>query len=305
MKSLPGFTAGCLLAVTSFAASAARCPSSADTYKAFATAAQPNSAAAPSYYIRAGLAPIVVDPDEMLMIVVPRGVSDIVLGASIGGAYLASFVSTLPAGQAPARPAWSSPDLGFTSSVIATQGTSGCKSLLFQKAGASFLVAFNSDGSIKGAQSLVPSAAGGADLTLFASTATDVTGDGRQDLVLMQNNHARAVLVAQADGTLLADGPASVQAVWNSFLAACVANDRTGAVDHLWTGSSNAHAASLLDSSSNITKLGTGIVATEITSSGTNLYAINLIYHHTSPDEYVSYQVRIMNSGGAWYIQSL
>jgi hypothetical protein len=145
----------------------------------------------------------------------------------------------------------------------------------------------------------------GVDIGALTVQVTDVNGDGRQDVVLGDGGATRAVLTAQADGTLAADATASVTAVWNSFLAACAAADRQRAVNHLWGGSSNGYAASFLDTSTDITQLAHGIVATEVDMLAPSLYTITLVYQRTTPTDLASYTVEVMSSSGAWYIQSM
>lgn len=251
------------------------------------------------------MVPLILDTDDMLISVVRLGVPDLVLGASTGGSYFASFVSALPVAQVPARPGWGTADLGFSSSAIATQGPANCSSLLFQKAGSSFLLDFNSDGSIKAVQSLVPSTVGGMDISALVSKAGDVNGDGRQDLTLSFGGATRAVMLAQPDGTLRVDASASVIAVWNSFVAACAAGNRQGAVNHLWGGTSNGYANALLDTANDITQLSRGIVAVETVATSSTVYAVNVIYQHTSPAEYVAYKLDAVLIGGVWYLQSM
>jgi len=286
------------LSVCMSQAAAATCPSASDVYKVYSTTPQPGAATSPSYVVRRVILPLMIDDD---IIVLPLGVPDMVIGATSGaGNYFAQYVSSLPAAQVPA--ASTTAALGFKTAAVKTAST-GCPALLFEKAGASFMIQFNSDGSIAATQKLDGSS-GGTDVGAYDVAVADVNGDGLQDVVLKQNGVVRAVLTAQPNGSLAADAVASATAVWNGFLAACAAGDRTTAVGYLTDDAAASFGSHLTNPANDITLMAKNIVGQQISTLATNrLMAVKVLYFN-DPD-YVAYTNEIVFVSGAWYLQTL
>lgn len=292
---LPVFLALSFCASTSIAGT---CPTSSDVYKVFPVAAQPNSASSPSYLVQRVVFPLMID-DVVTMI--PLGVPDMVIGATSGaGNYFAQYVSSLPVSQVPQAPA--TPTSGFKT-VVAKTLSGGCPSLLFEKAGASFLVEFNSDGSIVGAQGLDGSS-GGVDVGAFAVTVADVNGDGRQDLVLKQGGATRLVLAGQVNGTVSPDDAASATAVWNGFIAACAAGDRALAASYLSDQAAALYGAHLANTGNDITLMAQNIVGQQVsTLAAGKMMSVKVLYLNGA--DYVAYTNEIVFVNGGWYLQTL
>lgn len=273
---------------------AGACPRVADKF--VAAALDTNGDGTLDVFVKGRVIPLIIDIDELSLIVIQPSTAAFVVESS-GGGYASRTLSAATAAG------YAVPEGQYNVTPMNVRGSS-CMSLLLHGLSnslPSFLVNFADDGQPLTVQALSATTIG-YPISGYTLSRRDLSGDGRDDVEVVEGQIVRAVLSSRADGTLRDDASASALAVWRSFLAAAARSDATVAAQHLSDGARAAYGPALSSSASQLPALSSTVVDYEAKVVTDGFVSVTTVVRNGA--SYQFFEAHIVRSKTGWRIDS-
>lgn len=292
---LLAFRAVISLVALAAASAALSCPKTGDTFLAWAV--DSNGDGTPDIALKGEPKFAVVDIDDLLVVPFGPSTPPLAVESSNSGLSTRTLTSQSIDGLRPQS--------GQYTVGLINVPDSRCKSLLLQALGASSpsaLVNFNSDGTVRFAQSMVESAIG-FQVASYKLLPSDSNADGRDEIRVLEGAVVRGVMSAGADGVYAVNPRQSALAVWASFLAAASRGDAAAAAAHLSDGGQALLGNSLTSLGAKLPKLAANVVAYDATFESDRLVSVTTVVK-TSETTHRAFEAQVVKVKGLWRIES-